>query len=65
MPLINYEINHILTLSANCIIFEGNRVTTFAVADTTLYVRLYVPAVTLSTQNNANLLEQLKFGLIN
>ena len=42
MRLINCEINLILTWSANCIISEGNIVTTFAITDT----KLYVPVVT-------------------
>ena len=53
MPLINCEINLILTWSANCVISEAYRATTFAIADTTRDV----PAVTLSTQENAKLVE--------
>ena len=53
--LINCEINLILTWSANCVISEGNRVTTFAITDT----KLYVPVVTLLAQDNAKLLQQL------
>ena len=34
------------------------RVTTFAIADT----QIYVPVVTLPTQNNTKLLQQLKSG---
>ena len=55
MPLINCENNLILTWSANCFIVVGtvaNQVPTFAKTDTTLYV----PAVTLLTQDNAKLL---------
>ena len=48
----------ILTWSANCVISEGNRATTFAITDT----KLYVLVVTLSTQNNTKLLQQLKSG---
>ena len=50
MPLINCEINLILTWSANCSILSGtvaNQVTTFAITDT----KLYVPVVTLSMGN--------------
>ena len=54
--LINCEINLILTWSANCVISEGNRVTTFAITDT----KLYVPVVTLLAQDNAKLLQQLE-----
>ena len=52
MPLINCEINLILTWSTNCVISEGDRAITFAITDT----KLYVPVVTLSTQNNTKLL---------
>ena len=55
MPLINYEINLILTCSGNCVSSEGDRVTTFAITDT----NLYVPIVTLSAQDNTKLLQQL------
>ena len=57
MPLINWEINLILTWSANCVISEGNRATIFAITDT----KLYVPVVSLSTQDNTKLLQQLGF----
>ena len=54
MPLINCEINLILTWSANCVTSNAaaNQVTTFAITDT----KLYVPVVTLSTEDNAKLL---------
>ena len=55
MPLINCENNFILTWSANFFIVVGtvvNQVPTFARTGTTLYI----PAVTLSTQDNAKLL---------
>ena len=60
MPLINFEINLILTWSANCVISTSaaNQETTFAITDT----KLYVPFVTLSTKDNAKLLQQLKSG---
>ena len=61
MPLINCEINLTLTWSANCVIFSTNNANqnaTFAITNT----RLYVPVVTLSTQENAKLLQQLKPG---
>ena len=58
MPLFNYEINLILTWSENCVICKVNRVTTFAILDT----KLYVPVVTLSSQDNTKLLQQLKSG---
>ena len=53
------EINLMLTLSENCVICKTDRVTTFAKTDT----KLYVPVVTLSTQDDAKLMEQLKSGL--
>ena len=61
MPLINCEINLILTWSANCVIVStdvANQNATFEITDT----KLYVPVVTLSTQENAKLLQQLKSG---
>ena len=58
MPWINYEINLFLTWSGNCIISGRNRVTIFAITNT----KTYVPVVTLSTQHNTKLLQQLKSG---
>ena len=62
MPLTNCEINLTLTWSVvNCFLVAGNvvnQVPTFTITDT----KLYVPVVTLSIQNNAKLLEQLKSG---
>ena len=51
MPLINCEINLILTWSSTCVITKSNGAGTFAITDT----KLYVPVVTLSTQENAML----------
>ena len=62
MPLINYEINLILTWSTNCVIVStniANQNATFEITD----IKSYVPVVTLSTQNNSKLLKQLKSGL--
>ena len=58
MPLTNYESNHILTWSENCVISLSakNQATIFAIIDT----KLYVLVVTLSTQDSAKLLQQLK-----
>ena len=56
MPLINCEIKLILARSENCVISSVNRKTKFKITDT----KLYVPVVTLSTQDNAKLVEQLK-----
>ena len=58
MPLINCEVNLILTWSSTCVITDSNGAGTFAITDT----KLYVPVVTLSTQENTKLLEQLKSG---
>ena len=57
MPLINCEINLILTWSAICVIVSTNNANqnaTFAITNT----RLYVTIVTLSTRENAKLLQQ-------
>ena len=76
MPLINCEINLILTWSENCVLTSKatrdanpdvnlavaaiNNPTnaTFKITDT----KLYVPVVTLSTENDKKLLELLKTG---
>ena len=61
MPLINCEIELILTWSRNCVIIStdiNNQTPTFTIAE----INLYVPIVTLSTQDNAKLLPQLKSG---
>ena len=61
MPLINCEVNLILTWSSTCVIASvivGNQAATFTITDT----KLYVPVVTLSTQENTKFLQQLKSG---
>ena len=61
MPLINCEVNLILTWSSTCVIVSTNNANqgaTFTITGT----RIYVPVVTLSTQENAKLLQQLKSG---
>ena len=61
MSLINGEIELILTWSRNCVIIStnnDNQIPTFTITET----NLYVPAVTLSTQDNAKLLTQLRSG---
>ena len=58
MLLINCEVNLILTWSSTCVITNSTDAGRFAITDT----KLYVPVVTLSTQNNSNLLQQLTFG---
>ena len=55
MSLINCEITFDLNWSENCVIVATNaatQATTFSITDT----KLYVPVVTLSTQDNAKLL---------
>ena len=58
MPLINSEVNLILTWSSTCVITNSTGAGTFEITDT----KLYVPVVTLSTKENAKLLQQLKSG---
>ena len=61
MLLINSEINLILTWSKNCVIVstdDVNQNATFTISDR----KLYAPVVTLLTQDNAKLLQQLKSG---
>ena len=58
MPLINCEINFILTWSANCVIVSteiANEGAIFAITET----KLYVSVVTLSTPDNMKLLQKL------
>ena len=61
MPLINCETTLDLNWSENCVIMATNvaaQTTRFSITDT----KLYVSIVTISTQDNAKLLEKLKFG---
>ena len=61
MPLINCEINLILTRSSACVLISTNipnQAAIFEISDT----KLYVPVVTLSTQENNKFLQQLKSG---
>ena len=58
MPLINCEINLILTWSENCVIPTVTGKTKFETRDT----KLYVPIVTFSTQDIVKLLKQLQSG---
>ena len=64
MPLINDEVNLILTWSRDirglevCAITNSTGAGKFAITET----KLYVPVVTLSTQDNAKLLQRLKSG---
>ena len=61
MPLINCEVNLIFTWSSTCVLVATgvqNQNATFAITDT----KLYVPVVTLSTQENIKFFQQLKSG---
>ena len=61
MPLINCEIDLILNWSTNCFIIDApveNETPKSTITDR----KLYVPVVTLSTQDKAKVLEQLKSG---
>ena len=59
MPLINCEVNLILTWSSTCVITNSTGARPFAITDT----KLYVPVVTLSTKENTTFFQQLKSGL--
>ena len=54
MPLINCEVNLILTWSSTCVITNSTGAGKFTITDT----KLYVPVVTLSTQDNTKLPQQ-------
>ena len=58
MPLINCEVNLILTWSRDCVITNSAGEGKFAITE----AKPCVPVVTLSTQDNAKLLQQLKSG---
>ena len=61
MPLINCEIELILTWSANCVVIYtniANQNPTFTITET----NRYVPVTTLSIQDNSKLLPQLKYS---
>ena len=59
MPLINGNVNLVLSWSPTCVISSATGEIKFKITDT----KLYVPVVTLSAQDNAELLQQLKSGL--
>ena len=58
----NCEVNLILNWSKGCVIIDSENKGKFAITET----KLYVPIVTVSTQDNAKLFQQLKsvFGRI-
>ena len=59
MPLVNCEVNLILTWSKDCVITNYTGEGNFVITET----KLYVPVITLSTKNNEKLLQQLKSAL--
>ena len=58
MPLINCEVNLIVTWSKDCVITNSTGEGKFALTE----AKLYVPVVTLWTEDNTKLLQQLKSG---
>ena len=56
MSLINCGINFILASSSTCLLKNSTYTRTFAIADT----KRDIPVVTLSTQGNGKLLENVK-----
>ena len=58
MPLVNCEVNLILTWSKDCLITNYTGEGKFAKTKK----KLYIPVVTLSTKENERLLQQLKSG---
>ena len=56
MPLVKFEINLILNWSSTCVTTNSTGEGTFEIN----YTKLCVPVVTLSTQDNAKLPEQVK-----
>ena len=53
MPLINCEVNIFLSWSKDCVITNSTGEGKFKITET----KLYAPVVTLSTQDNAKLLQ--------
>ena len=58
MPLINCKVELSLTWYENCILSSAGTAATFAITDT----KLYVPIVTLKTEDNAKLSKLLNEG---
>ena len=58
MPLINCEVSLVLTWSSTCVIINSTDEGRFTITGT----KLFDSVVTLSTQDNAKLLQQLKSG---
>ena len=61
MPLINCEVNLILTWPSSCVLISTNIPNQAAIFEIT-ETELYVPVVTLSTQENTKFLQQLNSG---
>ena len=59
IPLFNCEIIPILTWTDKCVLLDYKNAKILAITNTKIYVSL----VTLSTQDNEKLLQQLKSGL--
>ena len=62
MPLINFEVSLHLQCSNDCFLVVGtaaNQKTDFKITD----AKLYVPIVSLSTQDNVKMLKQLESSL--
>ena len=69
IPSINFEVELILNWSENCALddmatsdVEGDNLAILALSGEIKNTKLYVPVVTLSTENDAKFLEQLKPG---
>ena len=58
MPLSNCEVSLILTWSPSCVVTNSTGEGKFKITDT----NVYVPVVTLSTDDNGKLLQQLRSG---
>ena len=58
IPLTNCEVNFILPSSKDCVISSATGETKFKITD----AKVYVPVVTLSTQNNVKLLQPINSG---
>ena len=58
MPLISYKVKLSLKWYENCILFSAGTAATFAITDT----KLYVPIVTLKTEDNSKLSKLLNEG---
>ena len=62
IPLINCEVEQILTWSKNCVLVDPAIVAPSGAKFKVIDTKLYVPVVTLSKENDTKLSEQLKSG---